>query len=63
MSFLCGLYWVLVAPEIIEVAGAHVVSDIWSLGCTLVEMLRGMWLIAGVDLFIDVIYLFIYLFI
>jgi len=32
-------YWM--APEIIEVAGAHVSSDIWSLGCTLVEMLRG----------------------
>lgn len=29
------------APEIIEVAGAHTVSDIWSLGCTIVEMLRG----------------------
>ena len=29
------------APEIIEVAGANVVSDIWSMGCTIVEMLRG----------------------
>jgi len=29
------------APEIIEVAGATTVSDIWSLGCTIVEMLRG----------------------
>lgn len=31
----------LVAPEIIEVSGAQPISDIWSLGCTVIEMLTG----------------------
>eukprot|EP01127_Copromyxa_protea_P005796 TRINITY_DN15652_c0_g1_i1.p1 TRINITY_DN15652_c0_g1~~TRINITY_DN15652_c0_g1_i1.p1 ORF type:complete len:477 (-),score=75.13 TRINITY_DN15652_c0_g1_i1:56-1486(-) len=30
-------YWM--APEIIEVSGARPTSDIWSLGCTIIEML------------------------
>lgn len=29
------------APEIIEVAGASAISDVWSLGCTIIEMLTG----------------------
>jgi len=32
-------YWM--APEIIEVSGAQPISDIWSLGCTVIEMLTG----------------------
>eukprot|EP01126_Amoeba_proteus_P017886 TRINITY_DN1882_c2_g1_i4.p1 TRINITY_DN1882_c2_g1~~TRINITY_DN1882_c2_g1_i4.p1 ORF type:complete len:265 (+),score=80.95 TRINITY_DN1882_c2_g1_i4:473-1267(+) len=32
-------FWM--APEIIEVSGAQVTSDIWSLGCTVLEMLTG----------------------
>jgi serine/threonine protein kinase len=31
----------LVAPEIIELQGASVKSDIWSLGCTIVELYTG----------------------
>lgn len=30
-----------VAPEVIELKGASPASDIWSLGCTIVEMLTG----------------------
>jgi serine/threonine protein kinase len=30
-----------VAPEIIELKGASPASDIWSLGCTVVELLTG----------------------
>eukprot|EP01126_Amoeba_proteus_P059492 TRINITY_DN7771_c1_g2_i4.p1 TRINITY_DN7771_c1_g2~~TRINITY_DN7771_c1_g2_i4.p1 ORF type:complete len:497 (-),score=119.49 TRINITY_DN7771_c1_g2_i4:139-1563(-) len=32
-------YWM--APEIIEVSGARTTSDIWSMGCTVIEMLTG----------------------
>jgi serine/threonine protein kinase len=30
-----------VAPEVIEFYGARPQSDIWSLGCTVIELLRG----------------------
>eukprot|EP00005_Dracoamoeba_jomungandri_P006994 CAMPEP_0174270978 /NCGR_PEP_ID=MMETSP0439-20130205/46360_1 /TAXON_ID=0 /ORGANISM="Stereomyxa ramosa, Strain Chinc5" /LENGTH=1143 /DNA_ID=CAMNT_0015360679 /DNA_START=77 /DNA_END=3508 /DNA_ORIENTATION=- len=32
-------YWM--APEIIELSGATTVSDIWSVGCTVIELLTG----------------------
>jgi len=32
---------ILVAPEVIELKGASPASDIWSLGCTIIEMLTG----------------------
>jgi len=32
-------YWM--APEIIELSGATSASDIWSLGCTVIELLEG----------------------
>ena len=32
-------YWM--APEVIELAGATTASDIWSLGCTVIELLDG----------------------
>eukprot|EP00123_Amoebidium_parasiticum_P014958 comp22719_c4_seq1/m.35302 comp22719_c4_seq1/g.35302 ORF comp22719_c4_seq1/g.35302 comp22719_c4_seq1/m.35302 type:complete len:1244 (-) comp22719_c4_seq1:60-3791(-) len=32
-------YWM--APEIIELSGARYVSDIWSVGCTVIELLTG----------------------
>ena len=32
---------VLVAPEVIERKGASRASDIWSLGCTVIELLTG----------------------
>ncbi|KAI0134230.1 cell division control protein [Xylariales sp. AK1849] len=32
-------YWM--APEIIELSGASPASDIWSLGCTVIELLQG----------------------
>lgn len=37
LSFGCKL----VAPEVIELKGASPASDIWSLGCTIIEMLTG----------------------
>jgi serine/threonine protein kinase len=30
-----------VAPEVIELKGASVKSDIWSLGCTIIELCTG----------------------
>jgi serine/threonine protein kinase len=35
------LFKFLVAPEIIELAGACPRSDIWSVGCTVIELLTG----------------------
>lgn len=32
-------YWM--APEVIELTGATTASDIWSLGCTVIELLEG----------------------
>jgi serine/threonine protein kinase len=32
-------YWM--APEVIELAGASTSSDIWSVGCTVIELLEG----------------------
>jgi serine/threonine protein kinase len=32
-------YWM--APEVIELSGASTSSDIWSLGCTVIELLDG----------------------
>jgi serine/threonine protein kinase len=32
-------YWM--APEVIELSGASTASDIWSLGCTVIELLDG----------------------
>jgi serine/threonine protein kinase len=32
-------YWM--APEVIELSGASTASDIWSLGCTVIELLEG----------------------
>lgn len=32
-------YWM--APEVIELSGATTASDIWSLGCTVIELLEG----------------------
>ena len=29
------------APEVIEFIGARPESDVWSLGCTIIELLRG----------------------
>lgn len=36
MSLYC-----VVAPEVIELKGASPASDIWSLGCTVIELLTG----------------------
>ena len=30
-----------VAPEVIELCGSHAVSDIWSVGCTTIELIQG----------------------
>lgn len=35
MLFMCKL----VAPEVIEMAGWSTASDIWSVGCTIIELL------------------------
>ena len=32
-------YWM--APEVIEMTGHHTASDVWSLGCTVIELLTG----------------------
>ena len=41
-TYLCDYYYYfLVAPEIIELSGATTKSDIWSVGCTVVELLTG----------------------
>jgi serine/threonine protein kinase len=32
-------YWM--APEIIQLQGATSASDVWSLGCTIIELLTG----------------------
>lgn len=37
--FACLL--TVVAPEVIELKGASPASDIWSLGCTVIELLTG----------------------
>lgn len=39
LSCLC--FFLLVAPEIIEMNGATTKSDIWSCGCTIIELLTG----------------------
>lgn len=39
------------APEVIKLAGASTKSDIWSLGCTIVEMLTGKPPYAGMHSF------------
>lgn len=39
------------APEVIKLAGACTKSDIWSLGCTIVEMLTGKPPYAGMHSF------------
>lgn len=35
------IWYVTVAPEVIELKGASTASDIWSLGCTVIELLTG----------------------
>lgn len=39
--FLFSFVFKIVAPEVIELKGASPASDIWSLGCTIIEMLTG----------------------
>ncbi|KAG4303187.1 hypothetical protein PCK1_000525 [Pneumocystis canis] len=34
-------YWSILAPEVIELSGATTASDIWSVGCTVIELLEG----------------------
>lgn len=40
-SYHLFTFYNLVAPEVIELKGASPASDIWSLGCTVIEMLTG----------------------
>eukprot|EP01125_Pyxidicula_operculata_P016163 TRINITY_DN5531_c0_g1_i2.p1 TRINITY_DN5531_c0_g1~~TRINITY_DN5531_c0_g1_i2.p1 ORF type:complete len:726 (+),score=161.36 TRINITY_DN5531_c0_g1_i2:756-2933(+) len=39
MTVIGSPYWM--APEIIEMSGGNEISDIWSVGCTIIEMLTG----------------------
>ncbi|KAG9327391.1 hypothetical protein KVV02_005967 [Mortierella alpina] len=41
LNFFMLSYPLLVAPEIIELSGATTASDIWSVGCTVIELLDG----------------------
>ena len=35
------MHMITVAPEVIELKGASPASDIWSLACTVIELLTG----------------------
>ncbi|ORZ34779.1 hypothetical protein BCR44DRAFT_1144036 [Catenaria anguillulae PL171] len=39
-KFVGSAYWM--APEVITLEGTHTASDIWSLGCTIIELLTGL---------------------
>lgn len=38
---LCIITFFIVSPEVIELKGASSKSDIWSLGCTIIELYTG----------------------